>query len=236
VSQHIEILSTTALKSTLDALGPQLETGTARTLAIRYMPSARIMEHARGGDRFDIALATREVAQVLESEGWLAAGAVVPIARAAVGLAVRPDAPTPNISSADDFRQTLLNATAIAMSDPDGGGQSGRELMSVFERLGVVKAIRPKLRFSKGGPEGLTGYALLRGDADLALQQMPELLSVSGIAVVGPLPAALRIDTWFVAGLSARLRDPAARTLVTLLNNAAARDVLEAKGFSVEAE
>ena len=80
----------------------------------------------------------------------------------------------------------MLAAKSIGHSNPVGGGTSGGMLMRAFERLGIADVIKPKLTFGAGGPAGLVGLHLQRKEIEIGIQQMPELMMVPGIDIVGP--------------------------------------------------
>jgi len=50
-------------------------------------------------------------------------------------------------------------------------------------------------------PQGFTAERLVTGEADLAVQQISELMQADGIDIVGPLPDALQSITVFSAGV-----------------------------------
>ena len=117
------------------------------------------------------------------------------------------------------------------MSNPVGGGQSGAHIAKIFERLGVTEALKSKTKYGPGGPAGLIGLFLVRGEADLGVQQMPELMAVSGIDIVGPLPKEIQAVTVFSAGLSTGARDADAGNGVHQIpGNAASRRGDESQG------
>ena len=76
------------------------------------------------------------------------------------------------------------------------------------------------------------GEALARGEAEIAMQQISELLPVAGIKVIAPLPAEVQLVTIFSAGIFAAAAEPrAARMLVEQLTTNAARALYTAKGL-----
>ena len=126
----------------------------------------------------------------------------------------------------------MLAANSIACSKPVGGGQSGVHLAKVFEQLGIAEAMQPKAKYGAGGAAGLAGLVVLRGEADIGIQQMAELMAVDGIDVVGPLPAAIQMVTPFVAGIPANAsHSEAGKAVIDFLITPAARRVLKAKGL-----
>jgi molybdate transport system substrate-binding protein len=232
MSATIEVMSTTALKSALDEIVPRFERASGNKVNFTWMPSAQIATRVGRGERFDIAVATAEVIGELIDHGAVAAGSVVNIARSEIGMAVQLGACAPDISTAEHFREAMLSARSIATSNPVGGGQSGRHLLEIFQRLGIMDAVKPKLRYGQGGPAGLVGHFLVRGEADVALQQVPELLSVPNINVVGPLPLEIQVITAFAAALSANATNPTAcKKFIRIFSSAETVAVLKAKGM-----
>ena len=96
----------------------------------------------------------------------------------------------------------LLKAQSIAASSPTGGGASGALVAAVLVRLGIADAVKPKIKYAAGGPGGLVGTLVAKGEAEIGLQQVSELMAAGGVEIVGPLPAVLETATQFSAGIS----------------------------------
>jgi molybdate transport system substrate-binding protein len=126
----------------------------------------------------------------------------------------------------------MLQAKSIACSKPVGGGQSGVHLAKVFEQLGIAEAMQVKAKYGAGGAAGLAGLVVLRGEADIGIQQMAELMAVDGIDVVGPLPPEIQMVTPFVAGTPASASHAeAGKAVIDFLITPEAKRVLKAKGL-----
>jgi molybdate transport system substrate-binding protein len=96
--------------------------------------------------------------------------------------------------------------------------------------MGIVHEVNAKTRFPP--PAGLCGEFLLTGEAELAVQQKPELLQVEGIEIVGPLPGDLHMVTVFVAGIEASsAKAEPARALLAYLRSPSAIAVFRDKGL-----
>jgi molybdate transport system substrate-binding protein len=105
-------------------------------------------------------------------------------------------------------------------------------MAKVFAQLGIAEAMAAKAHYGAGGAGGLAGLVVLRGEADIGIQQLAELMAVSGIDVVGPLPAELQGVTLFTAAIPASAIYPdAGRAFVDFLTTPAARSVIAAKGL-----
>jgi molybdate transport system substrate-binding protein len=229
---EIKLLSTTAMKTSLDELLPGFERATGHKVVPDYAPSTRIAKRIADGEASDVAIVTAQGAEELIKNGKIVAGSRADIARSAMGLAVQKGAPKPDISTADTFKQAMLAAKSLAMSNPVGGGTSGAVLARAFDRLGITEAMKGKTVFGPGGPAGLIGNFLLRKEVEVGIQQIPELLAVPGIDIVGPLPDGIQSVTVFSAGISTGAKDPdAAKALTRFLASADAAAVMRAKGM-----
>jgi molybdate transport system substrate-binding protein len=81
-------------------------------------------------------------------------------------------------------------------------------------------------------PSGFTAECLVSGEADLAVQQVSELLVVPGIEIVGPLPAEVQTVATFSAGLMAASAQPEeAASLLRFLRSSATMPVLRRAGL-----
>jgi molybdate transport system substrate-binding protein len=234
VPNEVKVLATTALKTSLDELLPEFERATGNTLSLSFGPSARIARMVADGEPHDVAIVTDQGHDDLTRQGKLVPGIRADIARSAMALAVQKGAPKPDISSAEKFKAALLAAKSLGMSNPVGGGQSGANLMKIFDRLGIAEAMKEKCVYGPGGPAGLIGNFLLRKEVEIGIQQLPELMAVPGIDIVGPLPPEIQMTTVFSAGLSAGAKNiEGANALIHFLTTPRAVAVIKAKGMEV---
>src|SRR5258707_4840342 len=154
---EIKVVSTTAMKTSLDELAPEFERGTGHKLECSFGPSARITKQVSDGEQNDITITTDKGIDDLIARGRIVGGTGADLARSAMALAVQKGARRPDISSAEKFRETLLAAKSLGMSKPVGGGQSGANLIKIFDRLGITEAMKPKCTYGPGGPAGMSG-------------------------------------------------------------------------------
>jgi molybdate transport system substrate-binding protein len=229
---EIRIISSTAMKTSLDALAPGFERETGHQLVFSFGPSARITKRVSDGEQNDITISTDKGVDDLVAQGRIVAGTRADLARSAMALAVQKGARRPDISSAEKFKQTLLAAKSLGMSNPVGGGQSGANLIKIFDRLGITEAMKPKCTYGPGGPAGLIGNYLVRKEVEIGIQQLPELMAVPGIDIVGPLPPDIQSMTMFSAGLSTAAKNAdGAKALIKFLTTPAAKAVFKSKGM-----
>lgn len=191
-----------------------------------YASTNLLLERIDGGATGDLAVLSAEAIDGLIAKGVLRAGSRVDLCKSAIGVAVRQGTPPPDIGTATALKSALLAAKAVAYSRT---GISGLYMPTLFGKLGIAEAIAAKAVIPS---TGTVGEAVARGEADIGLQQVSELLPVPGIAVIGPLPDAVQLVTVFSAGIFAAASEPdAARGLIAQLTDATARPFYAAKGL-----
>jgi molybdate transport system substrate-binding protein len=220
------------MKTAFEELGPAFERETDYRLKLTFGPSLQLEKRLAEGEGADVAIVTQAGAQELIAQGRGLAGNLADLARSFIGVCVAKGAPRPDLSSVQAFKAAMLRAQSIALSKPVGGGASGAHMASVFERLGIAAAVKDKSIYGAGGPAGLVGLIVARGEAEIGIQQMAELMAVSGVEVVGPLPEALQSVTRFTALVPSAARSPDdGRALIDFLRRPAAKAVIKAKGL-----
>jgi molybdate transport system substrate-binding protein len=227
MADPVVVLCSLGLAGVMAEAQPRFEQALGRALDVRLGPTAALSEEIAAGARFDVTVLTAPAIDAFMASGHVAAGTRADIARSCVGVTVAPGAPKPDISSVESFRQALLAARTVCYT---AQGASGQHFASLLPRLGIEDAIKRKALIV----HGLVAESVLRGDADLGIQQISEILAVPGSVLVGPIPDEVQAYTVFSAGLGARSADlPAAKALIALL--AAADTVALAVSKGMEA-
>ena len=78
---------------------------------------------------------------------------------------------------------------------------------------------------------GNAAERIVSGEADLAVQQISEILPVKGVVLAGSLPAEIQSYTTYSAVLARASGHAAAAAVVAWLHGAAAGDIIRAKGM-----
>jgi molybdate transport system substrate-binding protein len=189
-----------------------------------------LVARIEAGETADVLILSRAGIDALRKQGKIAAGSDVTLAGSGVAIAVKAGAPKPDISTPEALKATLLKARSIAYSEPAAGGASGVYFAKLLERMGIAEQMKPKTKFPPAG--GFSGELLLTGEAELAVQQKPELLHVAGIEIVGFLPGDLNLVTEFAAGIMAGSKNAeTGNALIQRLRSLQAAAVFRAKGL-----
>jgi molybdate transport system substrate-binding protein len=174
----------------------------------------------------DVVILAAPALDELIKQGRVVPGSRVDLVRSSIGMAVRAGAPKPDISTVEALKHTLLEAKSIAYSDSASGVYLSKEM---FQRLGIADQIAGKCKRIQSEP---VGVVVARGDAEIGFQQISELLPVTGIAYVGPLPPEVQKVTVFSAGVAVGAKKPAAaRALIKFLVSPAAVPAITKTGL-----
>ena len=178
------------------------------------------------GEQFDIIILAGPALDGFIKEGKAVAGSRVDLVRSTIGFAVKSGAPKPDISTVPKLKQTLLDAKSIAYSASASGTYFSTELV---QKLGIAEQVLPK---SKRILSERVGTVVARGDAELGLQQVSELVPIPGIDYIGPLPDEVQQATFFSAGIVTGAKEPeAARALIKVFTSAKAAPVIAKTGL-----
>ena len=227
---EIKVFSTVGVKSVMEELMPKFEKASGHTLAITWSTAALLTKRVQAGEMPDALILIKENTDTLLKEGKIAPGTENTFANSIFAVGVKAGSPKPDISTPDAFKNSLLAAKAVSYSDPATGGASGVYIVKQFERMGITEQMKGKSKHPPSG--GFSGALLANGVADIAINSKPELLSVPGVDVVGPLPGDMAFTVVYAAGVgSGATQTDAAKALVKYLMSPEAQAVFKAKGF-----
>jgi len=229
VAAEISVLCAGAARGSVLPLIETFVRENGHTLKFDYGTAGQIQEKLKAGARPDVVIVTTQVVDALEKAGTVAKGTVTPLARTGMGVGVADGAPAPDVSSVEAFRKALLAARAVAYIDPAAGGTSGKHFAGVLEKLGIAEQVRPKAVLVPGG---YAAERVAKGEADLVVHQISEILPVKGVKMVGQLPAELQLWTTYTAGVMAGTKnEEAVRALLRYLTGPAGRKAFADRGM-----
>src|ERR1700729_3679503 len=196
---ELVVFSTIGVRSAAERLFAQFDEVSGHKLAVTWGTAPMLVKRIEGGDTADVVVLSRAGIEALTKLGKIAPGADTMLASSGVGIAVKAGAPKPDISTPEALKRTLLAAKSISYSEPSAGGASGVYFAKLLERMGIADEMKAKTRYPP--PGGFSANLLLTGEAELAVQQKPELLHVAGAEVIGLLPGDLNVITEFAAAI-----------------------------------
>jgi molybdate transport system substrate-binding protein len=176
----------------------------------------------RRGVRADVVIMSREGLDDLTAGGWIVRGTDVDLGQTPLGLSVRAGAPKPDITTVDAFKLTMLHAKSVTFPSSTTGIYLATKL---FPQLGIAQEMAAKTTST-----GIAAVA--KGDAEIAVQPVSELLHVPGTDFVGLLPQQIQYVSVFSAAM---LKEPkqakASKELLAFLISEKAKAVIKKTGM-----
>ena len=222
----IKVLCIPAMRASFEQLLPQFERDSGDKVVVTYKIYPGQKERIESGD-FDVAIFATPQIEALNKDGKTVAATTADLARTSIGVAVKSGAPKPDIKDEEAFKRTLLTAKSITYTKES---QTGVYLSRRLESLGIAVAIKDKLILQPAG--AMTTPAVARGEAELAIVLVSDIVSTPGVDLVGPLPESVQHYVMQTAAAGAASKQAAAAAaLIKYFTSPAAAAVFKAKGF-----
>jgi len=219
-------MSSMATREIVAELAARYETVAAQPIAVEAAGGVDVAKRVMAGEAVDVVILAANAIDKLVQSGRLRSGSRVDLVRSGIAIAVRAGSRRPEIASEESVRAAVLAARTLSYST----GPSGVYLEKMFERWGILEAIRPRILVPPPGVP--VGSLVASGAAELGFQQLSELLDCPGVDVVGALPSAIQCITVFSGGISVdSAQADAARGLLKFMASPAVAEVKSRRGM-----
>ena len=226
-SDELKIFGSRVTKMVVDDIGPQFEKATGHHLIMVADVAAVMKRRIEAGEPFDVAVLVSFQADDLIKKGKLLADSRADLMKAGIGVTVRRGAPLPDISTVDAFKKTLLAAKSIVYLKE---GASSIHLDRVFANMGIAQALAAKT--IRPETEAVS-EKVADGEVELGMIVIPNILSVPGAQLVGPIPEDIQSYIVFTGAVGANSQhQQAARDLIAFLKSPAAASSIKSKGMN----
>ena len=224
---ELKVIAGGSMTALLNQLGPPFEQATGHKLSIHFDSTPNIITRINSGTPFDVVVVPVDVFKDATAKAHFAAGPTVDVARVGYGVAIRAGAPTPDLSTPDAMKKTLLAAQSIAFVPASA---AGTYVTKVFERLGINEEMKAKTKVQPGPPQ--IAPAVAKGEAELGVF-LTNVLIAPGVELAGSFPAELQQELVFTAGVAADTKQAdAAKAWIDFLRTPAATAVIKAAGMT----
>jgi molybdate transport system substrate-binding protein len=224
----LKIFGSRVTKMVVGDLGTGFEQATGNRLTVVTDVAAVMKRRIEQGEPFDLAVLVDFQADELIRAGKLVPGSRADVMKAGIGVAVKRGAPKPDISTVAAFKQTLLDAKSITYLKE---GASTRHLVKVLAQLGIADALEQKT--VKPTTESVSEM-VAAGEVEIGIIVIPNILSVPGAEVVGPLPEEIQSYITFTAAVSQQSgNQSAAREVIKLFQSPAGVQSIKSKGMEI---
>ncbi len=225
----LNVCSGNGMSASFRQLLPQFERAHDCKIAMTFEPAQILLREIKAGKAFDLGILGKGVMDQIVTDGYVAGDSVRVLTRNGIGVGVLKGAPKPDLSSVESFKRALLNAKSVAYTTE---GASGIYFAGLIEKLGIGDAIKAKATTQPGG---LVAELVVKGSAEIAVQQIPEILAVPGVDYAGPLPAEIQSISVNAGGVFVQSpQRKLAQALLDFLQSAEAGRVFKARGLEPE--
>jgi len=220
---QLKVLESNALKTVMDELGSQFEKATGNKLVPIVGTTTELRGMIDKGEAFDVAVFAKSALDDLAKQGKIADVPRLAIARIGIGVAVRKGAVKPDVSTTEAFKSAMLKAASLGYVKQT---PTAANMKVIFEKLGIADQVQPKIKLL----DVVVSEALAKGEVEVGLTQISEILPYTTVELAGPLPADIQVYTVFGGGIAPTSHDGAA-ALVQFLTSPAAVSALKANGM-----
>jgi molybdate transport system substrate-binding protein len=193
---EIRALSGGAVQESVAAVVQAFEKKTGHKVTIEYAPMGKLQQMLKAGDKAEVLFMTPAALDVAAKDGLKLADGRKALGRSMLGIGIKEGAPVPDISTPEAVKTLIQASKTITYIDP-AFGTSGPHVVKMLEQMGIAEEMKPR---TKTLPGGRVAELVAKGEADIAIHQIAEIVPVKGVKFVGPLPAAINlISTYMVA-------------------------------------
>jgi molybdate transport system substrate-binding protein len=226
LAAEINVIASTAMREVLEELVPMFERASGHKVTLSFQSGSLLPVKVKEGAQADLVVTTPATIDELVAAGKVIANTRVDFVRSGAGVAVRAGAPKPDIATPEALKTALLAAKSVGYSQ----GPSGVHFMDVLTRLGIADQVKAKGVVPPLGTR--VGTLIAKGEAEIGVQQITELIQIPGIDFVGPLPKELQANIIYATATptSAKERDAAA-ALVRFLSSEPALPIIKKLGL-----
>jgi molybdate transport system substrate-binding protein len=227
-AQEAAVLSAGAVEPGLRAALALYEKETGRKVPVTFNTAPQVRERLeKKGEKFDVVIVPPAVMDAFAEAGRVEPERVM-LGRVGQGIAVRPDAPLPEISTLEAMKRALLEAESVVFNRATGG----QYIESMLRKIGVYDQIEKKTtRYASAGE--VMDHLLKGKGREIGFAPMTEIMLYreKGLRFVGPLPTEVQQYNAYVASpMRGAANAPAAAALVKFLGTPAAKSALAAGG------
>ena len=200
LAADIRVMSGGAPKEVLAVLTPEFEKQTGHKVHFTYIVISQIQQQLAAGAKPDMVLMPAPALEAQVKAGVMREAPRPNLGIVRIGLVVREGAAKPDISTLEKLKQTMLDAKSVVHATP-GATPSGTHLGKVWEQLGIADAVKAKATHRNALDGGVA--AITKGEAEIGLYPVSEVISEKGVALAGLIPAEVQLNTVYAAGVLA---------------------------------
>ena len=225
---NLVVLSAGAVEPGLRMAIAAYEKETGHKVQVAFNTAPQIRGRIEGGEKADVVIVPPALMDEFGRAGKVP-GERVTLGRVGQGIAVRPDAPVPDISSVEAMKRALVEADSVVFNRATGGQYIERMLTN----LGVYERIERKTTRYTSAAEVMDH--LLKGTGnEIGFAPITEIMlyKEKGLRFVGPLPAEVQqLNAYVASPMNGGANADLAATFVRFLGGPVAKAAFKASGI-----
>jgi molybdate transport system substrate-binding protein len=227
MAAEIKVLSAGAVEPGIRAAAAAYTKQSGIEVRITFNTAPEIRKRVTAGEAFDVVVAPPAALDEFAGAGKLASDRVS-LGRVGVGVTTRSGAESPDISSTEALKRSVLQADSIVFNR----ASTGIYLENLFKKMGLYEQILPKTaRYPDGA--AVMEHVLKGKGREIGFGAVTEILLYrdKGLKLVGPLPSDLQNYTSYSAApMSSAPNAELARAFVRYLGGAESKALFVAAG------
>lgn len=200
----LTVLCAGAASVVVERVAHEFERTHGRTVVVSEGTVGQLRARLAAGERADAIVVSAPALEALTDAGEIVPGTSAVLGRTGIGVGVRSGTALPDISTPAALKAALLAAPSIATMDAAAGSSSGAYFVGLQQRMGISDALRAKTTLKK---TGFSCELVAAGQADLCVQNISEIIPVTGVTFV-PFPEALQNYITYAIAVPKRSTDP----------------------------
>jgi len=225
---EIRVLSAGAIEPGLTAAAAAYQRETRVEVRITFATAPQLRKRVGGGESADVVIAPPAAIEEFARDGKVSQPRIG-VGRVGLGVAVRPDAPLPDVSSAAALERSVLDAESLVFNR----ASTGLYFEGLLKKMGVYAQVEAR---TTRYPDGASVMEhLLKGKGrEVGFGPITEILQFrdKGLRLVGPLPAEVQNYTNYTAvPMTAAANADAAAAFVRYLASPAGKAFFIAAGI-----
>jgi molybdate transport system substrate-binding protein len=197
---EIRVMSGGAPKEAFAVLVPKFEQQTGKKVVFIYDVLTALREKIAAGEKADVLVMPVPMLDTYAKDAKLSDNNRATLGIVGTSVVVKEGATKPDISTKEKFREAMLAARSVVHATP-GKTPSGTHMGKVMEQLGIADAMAKKVIHRPALEGGVQLVA--EGQAEIGIYPASEVANIKGLAVVGPLPAGIDLNTLYGAAATA---------------------------------
>jgi len=226
---EITVLSGGAIEPGLHAATQAFEKETGHHVKITFNTAPQIAKRIAAGDTFDVVISPPAAIEEFAKAGKVGGGDRMNVGKVGLGVAVRPGAPVPDITSVEGLKKSVLEADSLTFNR----ASTGIYFENLLKKWGVYDQVEKKTtRYPDGA--SVMEHTLKGKGKEIAFGAITEILlyKEKGLRYIGPIPAEVQNYTSYIATpMTAGKQQDVAKQYVQFLGSPAGKKLFVAAGI-----